>query len=35
MIKKMKMVMNTKQRAEILKEYFDILLYTDEPMELI
>jgi hypothetical protein len=29
------MAMNTKQRAEILKECFDKLLHTDEPMELI
>ena len=27
--------MNTKQRAEIWKEYFDKLLNTEEPMELI
>ena len=27
--------MNTKQRAEIWKEYFDKLLSTEEPMELI
>ena len=27
--------MNTKERAEIRKEYFDKLLYTGEPKELI
>jgi len=27
--------MNTKQRAEIWKEYFDKLLYTEEPKEWI
>jgi hypothetical protein len=27
--------MNTKERAEIWKEYFDKLLYTEEPEELI
>ena len=27
--------MNTKERAEIWKEYFDISLYTEEPKELI
>ena len=27
--------MNTKDRAEIWKEYFDKLLNKDEPMELI
>jgi hypothetical protein len=27
--------MNTKERAEIWKEYFDKLLYTGEPKELI
>ena len=27
--------MNTKERAEIWKEYFDILLYTEGPKELI
>jgi hypothetical protein len=27
------MVMNTTQRAEILKEYFDKFLYVNEPME--
>jgi len=26
---------NTKERAEIWKEYFDKLLYTEEPKELI
>jgi len=27
--------MNTKERAEIWKEYFDKLLYTEEPKKLI
>jgi len=29
------MAMNTKERAEIWKEYFDKLLNTEEPRELI
>ena len=29
------LVMNTKQKTEILKEYFDKLLNTEEPRELI
>ena len=33
--KKGKLAMNTKERAEIWEEYFDILLNTEEPMELI
>jgi hypothetical protein len=27
--------MNTEDRVELLKEYFDKLVYTDEPKELI
>ena len=33
--KKGELVMNIKERAEIQKEYFDKLLNTEEPMELI
>ena len=33
--KKGELAMNTKERAEIWKEYFDKLLNTEEPMELI
>jgi hypothetical protein len=33
--KKGKPAMNTKEKAEIWKEYFDKLLNTEEPMELI
>jgi len=33
--KKGEMVMNTKERAEMRKEYFDKLLNTEEPKELI
>ena len=33
--KKGEMVMNTKERAEKRKEYFDKLLNTEEPKELI
>jgi len=33
--KKGEVAINTKERAEIWKEYFDKLLYTKEPKELI
>ena len=33
--KKGELAMNTKETAEIWKEYFDKLLNTEEPMELI
>ena len=33
--KKVELAMNTKERAEIWKQYFDKLLNTEEPMELI
>jgi len=33
--KKEELAMNTKERAEICKEYFDELLNTEEPKELI
>jgi hypothetical protein len=33
--KKGELVVNTKQKAEIWKEYFDKLLNTEEPKELI
>jgi len=33
--KKAELAMNTKERAEICKEYFDKLLDTEEPKELI
>ena len=33
--KKREWAMNTKEKAELWKEYFDKLLYTEEPRELI
>ena len=35
MNKKAQLAMNTKERAEIWKEYFDKLLNTEEPKDLI